>query len=76
MEGILVSSRVLIRREINPRGRTHRREKGKQRSATNCLLHTIKKPRGDETEEEVNDDLAKPRKVHHESKWRFSQDAV
>ena len=76
MEGILVSSRVLIQSEINPRGRTPRREKGKQRRATNCLLHTIKNPRGDETEEEVNDDLAKPRKVHHESKGRFSQDAL
>ena len=30
----------------------------------------------DETQEEFNNDLSRPRKVHNESKWKVSQDAV
>ena len=56
-------------------GRIRRRWKGKQRRATNCILHSMRSL-GDETEEEFNDDLSKPRKVHCKSKWKFSLDAV
>ena len=41
MEGILVSLKMLFEREINPRSRTHHRWKGKQRTATNRILHPI-----------------------------------
>ena len=41
------------------------------------IFFTLLNPHGDNPdEEELSDDLSKPRKVHHHSKWKSRQDAV
>ena len=75
MERIPVSSRMLVRCTINPQIRTHRWRTRKLRKNTNHLLHTSQ-PFGDNPDEEPNDDLSKPGKVHYHSEWKNTQDAV
>ena len=55
--------------------RTHRRLKGHERRATDSILHSLR-PFGDETEEEFDDVLSKPRKMHYKSIWKVHQDAI
>ena len=74
MERILVSSRVVIGREINVRSRLHIAG-GKERRATNSLLHTVI-PLWDEAGEELIQHLSRPREVQCNCEWKLHQDAV
>ena len=74
MERILVSCGRLLHRELDPTSRARRRSEGHKRRAT--VFFTPLDPFGDDTEEEFNDDLSKPRKVHYKSEWKVSQDKV
>ena len=48
----------------------------KSKEGRQTVFFTPKDPWGDETEEEFDGDLTKPRKVHYKNNWKYSQDAV
>ena len=62
--------------QVNPWSRTRRRRTGKPRVATNSFLHTLVPFWADETEEEVDNDLSEPRKVHCKSERMPHPEAV